>query len=68
MVIKRRQTWSLRLKDRYFEKTSVYTTSTFLRMKLGDALQARGVAAHIAWTREEAMATLAAGQETSPKV
>jgi propionate CoA-transferase len=48
----------LRLKERFFDATSVYTTSAFMRMKLGDALAARGVAPHIAWTREEAMAAL----------
>ena len=31
----------------YYEKTTRYTTSTFLRMKLGDELQERGVAPHI---------------------
>ena len=32
----------LRLRERFFEATSVYTTSAFLRMRLGDALAARG--------------------------
>ena len=47
---------ALRLKERFFEASSVYTTSAFLRMQLGESLAARGVAPHIAWTREEAMA------------
>ena len=46
---------ALRLKERFFEASSVYTTSAFLRMQLGESLAARGVAPHIAWTREEAM-------------
>ena len=54
----------LRLRERFFEATSVYTTSAFLRMRLGDALAARGVAPHIAWRREEAMAALDAEQKT----
>lgn len=45
----------LRLKSRYIESASVYTTSAFLRMQLGESLTARGLAPHIAWTREEAM-------------
>jgi len=39
---------------RYYEKTTRYTTSTFLRMKLGDELQERGVAPHICENRDEA--------------
>ena len=46
----------LRLKERFFQTTSVYTTSAFLRMRLGDALEDRDVAPHIAWSRDEAMA------------
>lgn len=38
----------------YYEKTTRYTTSTFLRMKLGDELQERGVAPHICENRDEA--------------
>jgi len=53
----------LRLRDRFFEAGSVFTTSTFLRMKLGDALAAREVASHIAWSREEALATLDTAQK-----
>ncbi|MCK9390160.1 MAG: malonate decarboxylase subunit alpha [Syntrophales bacterium] len=39
---------------RYYEKTTRYTTSTFLRMKLGDELQERGVAPHICENRADA--------------
>ena len=46
---------ALHLKERFFIASSVYTTSAFLRMQLGESLAARGVAPHIAWTREEAM-------------
>ncbi|MGE0084814.1 MAG: acyl CoA:acetate/3-ketoacid CoA transferase [Desulfococcaceae bacterium] len=43
-----------RLMDTYYTGVTRYTTSTFLRMKLGDALQKRNVAPHIYETREEA--------------
>jgi propionate CoA-transferase len=33
--------------DRFYDKVTRYTTSAFLRMKLGDALQQRNVAPHI---------------------
>jgi propionate CoA-transferase len=36
-----------RLADRYYSGVSRYTTSGFLRMKLGDSLKRRGVAPHI---------------------
>jgi propionate CoA-transferase len=40
--------------DRYYTGVTRYTTSTFLRMKLGDALQKRDVAPHIYMSSEEA--------------
>jgi len=43
---------------RYYEKTTRYTTSTFLRMKLGDELAERGLAPHICESRAEARRTL----------
>ena len=43
-----------RLMDTYYTGVTRYTTSTFLRMKLGDALEKRNVAPHIYETREEA--------------
>jgi propionate CoA-transferase len=42
------------LVDRHYSGVTRYTTSTFLRMKLGDALQKRDVAPHIYESREEA--------------
>ncbi len=47
-----------RLMDNYYTGVTRYTTSTFLRMKLGDALQKRNVAPHIYETREEAQIAL----------
>jgi propionate CoA-transferase len=46
------------LVDRYYCATTRYTTSTFLRMKLGDALARRDVAPHIYESREEARRVL----------
>ncbi|MDE2579844.1 MAG: acyl CoA:acetate/3-ketoacid CoA transferase [Hyphomicrobiales bacterium] len=42
------------LMDRYYSGVARYTTSGFLRMKLGEALQNRGVAPHIFESAEEA--------------
>jgi propionate CoA-transferase len=42
------------LMDRYYSGVSRYTTSGFLRMKLGEALESRGVAPHIFESAEEA--------------
>jgi propionate CoA-transferase len=38
----------------YYEKVTRYTTSAFMRMKLGDGLAARGFAPHVFESREEA--------------
>ena len=38
----------------FYEKVTRYTTSAFLRMKLGDGLKARGFASHVYESREEA--------------
>ncbi len=43
---------------RFFESTTRYTTSTFLRMKLGDELTKREVAPHIYDTKERALRAL----------
>ncbi len=43
------------LADRYFARVSRFTTSAFLRLKLGKALEERGVAPHIYESPEEAM-------------
>lgn len=45
---------------KFYESVTRYTTSTFLRMKLGDELQKRGVAPHIYESKEEARKALAA--------
>jgi propionate CoA-transferase len=42
------------LTDRFYSGVSRYTTSGFLRIKLGEALENRGVAAHIFESAEEA--------------
>ncbi len=44
--------------ERFYSGVTRYTTSTFLRMKIGEALQERAMAAHIYETREEAEAAL----------
>jgi len=40
--------------EEYYAGVTRYTTSGFLRMKLGDALASRNVAAHIYESAEEA--------------
>ncbi len=42
------------LRDRFYSGVTRYTTSNFLRMKLGDALSKRNVAPHIFESAEEA--------------
>jgi len=42
------------LVNKYYSDVTRYTTSTFLRMKLGDALQKRGVKPHIYESHDEA--------------
>ena len=42
------------LTDRYYSGVSRYTTSGFLRIKLGQALEGRGVAPHIFESAAEA--------------
>jgi propionate CoA-transferase len=42
------------LTDRFYSGVTRYTTSGFLRMKLGESLQQRGVAPHIYEGAEEA--------------
>jgi propionate CoA-transferase len=46
------------LMDQYYADVTRYTTSGFLRMKLGDALEQRGVAPHIYESAAEAEASL----------
>jgi propionate CoA-transferase len=40
--------------ERFYRRVTRYTTSAFMRMKLGDALTERGLAPHIYESREEA--------------
>ena len=47
--------------SRFYDKVTRYTTSAFLRMKLGEGLKARGVAPHVFESREEARKGLKAG-------
>ena len=42
------------LVSRFYENVTRYTTSAFLRMKLGEGLKARGLAPHVYESREEA--------------
>jgi propionate CoA-transferase len=47
-----------RVVDRYYTGVTRYTTSAFMRMKIGDALNSRGVAPHIYESRDEARSAL----------
>jgi len=47
------------LHDKYYSDVSRYTTSVFLRMKMGRALEDRGLAAHIFETQQEALESAA---------
>jgi len=49
------------LVNKYYSEVTRYTTSTFLRMKLGDALQRRGVKPHIYESSKEAREALKKG-------
>jgi propionate CoA-transferase len=49
------------LVNRYYTGVTRYTTSTFLRMKIGDALKERKMAPHIYESREEAEMALKGG-------
>jgi propionate CoA-transferase len=47
--------------SRFYENVTRYTTSAFLRMKVGEGLKLRGVAPHIYESREEARKGLGSG-------
>jgi propionate CoA-transferase len=47
-----------RVVERFYTGVTRYTTSAFLRMKIGDALKNRGVAPHIYESRQEAHGAL----------
>ena len=51
--------------SRFYENVTRYTTSAFLRMKLGDGLKARGFASHVYDSREEARKGLKRGKLNS---
>jgi propionate CoA-transferase len=53
------------LVDRFYSGVSRYTTSGFLRMKLGEALEKRGVAPHIFESAAEAESDLEAFEKTA---
>jgi propionate CoA-transferase len=44
------------LQERYYAKVARYTTSAFMRVKLGDALESRKTAPHVFETELEARA------------
>ncbi len=54
------------LVDRYYTGVTRYTTSTFLRMKIGEALKERKMAPHIYESREEAELALKGGGKKGP--
>jgi len=54
------------LVDRFYAGVSRYTTSGFLRIKLGEALQRRGVAPHIFESAEEAQSDWRQGFSDTP--
>ena len=51
------------LVERFYARVTRYTTSTFLRMKIGDALKKRDVAPHIYESRAEAHSVLSSGEK-----
>jgi propionate CoA-transferase len=53
------------LVDRFYSGVTRYTTSSFLRAKLGDALKRRAMAPHIFETAEEASAQLASERRSA---
>jgi propionate CoA-transferase len=54
------------LQDRYYTSASRYTTSAFMRLKLGAALAERALAPHVFETLAEAQASAAASTTTPP--
>ena len=62
--------WCASLTDRYYSGVSRYTTSGFLRIKLGEALEKRGVAPHIFESADEAQSdwrNVEGGDEARPE-
>ena len=56
--------WSSEVVERWYDGVTRFTTSAFLRAKLGEALARRKLAPHIFETEEEAIAALPAACET----
>ena len=55
------------LVDRFYSGVSRYTTSGFLRIKLGEALEKRGVAPHIFESAAEAQSDLRTFERDAPE-
>ncbi len=55
------------METHYYTTASRYTTSAFLRLKLGEALARRRVAPHIFETRDEAQAFVHAAREDADR-
>ena len=55
------------MQGRYYERASRYTTSAFLRLKLGAALAERQLAPHVFETLAEAQAVAASGGVVTAK-
>ena len=55
------------LVDRFYSGVSRYTTSGFLRIKLGEALEKRGVAPHIFESAAEAQSDLRTFERDTPE-
>ena len=53
------------LSERFYERVTRYTTSAFLRLKLGDALERRADAPHIYENRKDALSHLLDEQQDS---
>jgi len=54
------------LSDRYYRQVSRYTTSAFMRMKLGETLSRRGLSAYVFETRREAVRFFEKAGSTPP--
>jgi propionate CoA-transferase len=55
------------LQNRYYETASRYTTSAFMRLKLGASLSERNLAPHVFETREEAQALAEQGHKPAKR-
>jgi hypothetical protein len=55
------------MQNRYYKTASRYTTSAFMRLKLGEALKDRDVAPHVFETRREAQAASDGAFQITPQ-